>query len=54
VRDGAALADAIERLVRDPALRARLGEAARRKALERFDERIVIARTLDVYRELVG
>jgi glycosyltransferase involved in cell wall biosynthesis len=54
VKDGAALADAIERLVRDPALRTRLGEAARRKAMERFDERIVIARTLDVYRELLA
>jgi glycosyltransferase involved in cell wall biosynthesis len=54
VKDGAALAHAIERLVRDPALRTRLGEAARRKAMERFDERIVIARTLDVYRELLA
>jgi glycosyltransferase involved in cell wall biosynthesis len=54
VRDGVALADAIERLARDPDLRTRLGEAARRKAMERFDERIVIARTLDVYRELTG
>lgn len=54
VRDGVALADAIERVARDPDLRAKLGKAARRKAMERFDERIVIARTLDVYRELTG
>lgn len=53
VRDGIALADAIERLVRDAPLRTRLAAAARAKAIARFDERSVIARTLDVYRELV-
>jgi len=35
--DAAALADAIERLLDDPALRARLGTAGRRKVLEEFD-----------------
>lgn len=53
VKDGVALADAIERLVRDPALRHALGVAAREKAVTEFDERIVIARTLDVYAELM-
>lgn len=53
VKDGVALADAIERLVRDPALRQALGVAAREKAITEFDERIVIARTLDVYAELM-
>ena len=53
VRDGIALADAIERLVRDAPLRTRLAAAARAKAIARFDERSVIARTVDVYRELV-
>ncbi|SHE52697.1 glycosyltransferase family 4 protein [Thermomonas hydrothermalis] len=53
-RDGVALADAIERLVQDGQLRARLAVAAREKALALFDERIVIARTLDVYHELLG
>lgn len=53
VKDGVALADAIERLVRDPALRQALGVAAREKAVTEFDERIVIARTLDVYAELM-
>ena len=52
VRDGAALADAIERLARDPDLRARLGKAARDKAMAEFDERIVIGRTMRVYGEL--
>ena len=35
--DAAALAVALERLLRDPALRRRLGEAARRKVEARFD-----------------
>jgi glycosyltransferase involved in cell wall biosynthesis len=54
VRDAGALARAIAKLLDDPALAARLGAAARVKALERFDERIVIARTLEVYAELLG
>lgn len=54
VRDGVALADAIERLVRDAGLRARLGAAARAKAIARFDERSVVAETMAVYRELVA
>lgn len=53
-RNAEALAAAIARLHDDPALVARLGEAARLKALAEFDERIVIARTLAVYRELLS
>ena len=52
VKDAAALAVTIERLARDPCLRKRLGAAARDKAVTRFDERIVVALTMDVYREL--
>lgn len=52
-RDAASLAAAIERLQQDSALRRRLGAAARAKALSAFDERLVVARTLDVYRELL-
>lgn len=52
VRDGVALAEAIARLHDDPNLAASLGRSARAKVLERFDEKIVIERTLDVYREL--
>jgi glycosyltransferase involved in cell wall biosynthesis len=52
-KDAPALAAAIARLHDDPSLGARLGAAARRKALERFDERIVLRRTMDVYRELL-
>jgi glycosyltransferase involved in cell wall biosynthesis len=54
VRDAKALAHAIRRLDDDPALARRLGEAAWAKAHAEFDERIVIRRTIDVYRELCG
>ncbi|GAA0708272.1 glycosyltransferase family 4 protein [Dokdonella soli] len=54
VRDSSGLATAIARLINDPALAARLGQAARVKALADFDERIIIDRTLNVYRELLG
>ncbi len=42
------LASAILELARDPALRARFGSAARRRAEERFDERQVVAKILAV------
>lgn len=51
-RDPVRLAAAIARLQDDPALAMRVGEAARAKARAEFDERIIIERTLDVYREL--
>jgi glycosyltransferase involved in cell wall biosynthesis len=53
VRDAEALARAIARLQDDPPLAARLGVAARAKALAEFDERIIVRRTLDVYYELI-
>jgi glycosyltransferase involved in cell wall biosynthesis len=54
VRDADALAAAIARMQDDPALRRRLSGAGRRKALERFDERLVIRQTLAVYDELAA
>jgi glycosyltransferase involved in cell wall biosynthesis len=53
-RDASALADAIARLQDEPELASRLGVAARAKALAEFDERIVIERTIAVYRELLA
>lgn len=52
-RDAVALADAIERLVRDAGLRERLAAAAREKAVAEYDERLVVARTMAVYQELI-
>jgi glycosyltransferase involved in cell wall biosynthesis len=48
-RDAAALARAIARLAGDPALRQRLGEAARARVERLFAEPHVIARTLALY-----
>lgn len=47
-----ALAVAIKRLYLDPIWARQLGRAARQRALVEFDERIVIAKTVEVYREL--
>lgn len=49
-----ALAAAIARLDDDPEFAAQLGDAARHKALTKFDERIVIEQTLAVYDELIA
>jgi glycosyltransferase involved in cell wall biosynthesis len=54
VRDAKALARAIALLQDEPALARRLGQAAREKALTEFDERLVNARTLKIYSELVA
>jgi glycosyltransferase involved in cell wall biosynthesis len=51
-RDVDALVAAIDRLVRDPALRASFGIAARAHAVEHFSREAVIASTLDVFDEL--
>ncbi|MGB5853325.1 MAG: glycosyltransferase, partial [Rhodanobacter sp.] len=51
--DAGALAHAIARLIDSPGLAARLGAAARAKVLAKFDERLVIERTLAVYRQLL-
>lgn len=42
------LAEALRRLVADPALRARMGEAGRARALQLYTEDTVLARTLDL------
>ncbi len=52
-RDGAALAGAIEALLRDAELRARFGAAARRLAEGRFSDRQVVDRILGLYAELL-
>ena len=39
IKDGVALADALQRLLEDPALRDKLGEAGRARFLERYEEK---------------
>jgi glycosyltransferase involved in cell wall biosynthesis len=47
-RTVAPLAAALRRLATDPALRARMGAAGRARALARYDEARIVARTLDL------
>jgi glycosyltransferase involved in cell wall biosynthesis len=49
-----ALAGAIRRLLQDRPIRDEMGAAGRRRALERFDEDAVVARTLSVYERLLA
>jgi glycosyltransferase involved in cell wall biosynthesis len=49
-----ALARAIDRLLRDPALAARLGAAARRHVAERYSRQAMVRRFEDFYCHLVG
>jgi hypothetical protein len=51
-RDPVALAEAIQELVASPRLREQMGEAGRRLACERFDERKVNITTMGAYRTL--
>ena len=53
-RFSADLATAINRLLADDSLRARMGEAGRRRVEERFAWSVVAERTVDLYRSLVG
>ena len=54
IKDATALANAIERLHLNKDLARRLGQAARRRAINEFDENIVIQKTLAIYEELLG
>jgi rhamnosyl/mannosyltransferase len=54
VDDPAALADAANRLVREPGLRDRLAAAARRRAEAEFDHRVMAERSLEVYRRVLA
>jgi len=53
-RDVTALREAVERLLRDPELRERLGRAARARARERFGWNAVIDHTLELYGSVLG
>lgn len=52
LRDAASLAEAIEQLVDDPALRLRMGETGRQMVESEFSEARVAQQTLAVYREM--
>ncbi|WP_419913407.1 glycosyltransferase family 4 protein [Hoeflea sp.] len=50
--DAAALAKAIEKLARDPALRRRMGMAGARKVTEQFDHRVEISHLLALFADV--
>ena len=54
VRDAEALAEAIAVLLKDPALRGRMGARGREIAVQEFSEERVVRETLALYRELLG
>jgi glycosyltransferase involved in cell wall biosynthesis len=53
LHDPVRLAAAIEELVVDPALRQRMGAAGRRKAEDEFDDRAVVAKTMEAYERVL-
>jgi glycosyltransferase involved in cell wall biosynthesis len=53
-RDPGALAAAIARLLRDPELRERLGEAGRKRQAAEFDVRALVRRLEALYVELLA
>lgn len=48
------LVEAILRLLGDPKLRQRLGQTGRERLRQQFDERVMVSRIEEVYRELTG
>jgi glycosyltransferase involved in cell wall biosynthesis len=53
-RDHGALASAIEGILPAPERRAAMGEAGRRRVIERFDERAIVARQVDLIGRLAA
>jgi rhamnosyl/mannosyltransferase len=51
--DPAALADALTRILRDDALRERMGATARQRVLDEFSVDAMVRRTIEVYREAI-
>lgn len=54
VKNARALADAVAALDDNHELRAQMGANARQRAIEKFDEKIVLKQTLAVYEEVLG
>lgn len=52
-RDSIALAEAIQYMMNNPQERARMGAASRTKVLAEFDQKIVLKKTFEVYKELL-
>jgi glycosyltransferase involved in cell wall biosynthesis len=53
IKDANALAEAIKRLLQNPAERQRMGARGRERAEKEFNQEIIIQQTFDVYREML-
>jgi len=53
-KDPDALAEALQRLIADPGLRRRMGQAGRKKALKEFTPDRMLHKTEKVYEEVLG
>lgn len=53
-RDPPALAEALAKLLEDPALRVRMGAAGRQRAEECFDNEVVVTRLVELWRQVAG
>ena len=51
IKDPQALAEAMIKMIEDPELRLAMGKNSRKKVLEEFDEKIVLEKTLKVYKK---
>jgi glycosyltransferase involved in cell wall biosynthesis len=54
LRDVNALARALDALSRDPARRASMGDAGRRRVAERFTQSAMAAKHLELYQRILG
>ncbi len=53
IKDIESLFNAVIKLINNPELRRKMGEKSRKKAKKEFDEKIVIEKTLKVYKQLI-
>ena len=54
MKDSGALAQAIIRILTDGELARQMGRAGRKRAEEEFDERLVLERQINIYRQLIA
>jgi len=54
IKNTDALADAIIKILSNPELAKKMGEAGRKRAIEKFDEKMVLEKELKIYQELIN
>ena len=53
-REAAALANALARLLADPALRLKMGQRGRERVLNEFSQEKIVAQVMEIYREILS